>query len=294
MTVRCIRLFGSAVALAVLALALPVWLATALVPGKYDRMHAPSSVAATVDLFKDAGFDPKVVGRAGFESIPPVFVSRLPEDLKSVNDLDLRKSVFVSIVLPHVLQENERITRDRERLLRIRRDIRAKRDLRPRDRRWLDQLAERYKTKPMDIVGLIKRVDIVPPRLAVAQAAQESGWGTSRFARQGNALFGQHAPVGERAIEAKKAAGVALRAFENIYGSVRGYIHNLNTHRAYRAFRDMRASRRESGGIIDGHALADALTRYSEEGTLYVDRLRSIMQQPAVAGVRNVRLFPVN
>jgi Bax protein len=280
--------------LALVAIALPVWIATLLAPGKYERMHAPNSVSAIVALFKGAGFDPQAVGRAGFESIPPVFVSQLPNDLKAVNDVDLRKSIFVSVVLPHVLQENERIRRDRERLQRIRRDIAAERELRQRDRRWLDRLAVRYKTKPMDIEDLLKRVDIVPPRLAVAQAAQESGWGTSRFAHQGNALFGQHAPVGDRAIEAKKAAGVALRAFENIYGSVRGYIHNLNTHRAYRAFRDMRASMRESGSIIDGHALADALKRYSEEGTLYVDRLRSIMQQPAVAGVRNVRLSPVN
>lgn len=281
-------------ALGVFALALPVWIATALVPGKYERMHAPGSVAATVDLFKEAGFDPQAVGKPGFETIPPVFVSALPSDLREVNDLDLRKSVFVSVVLPHVLQENARIRRDRERLQRLRREIRAERDLRPRDRRWLENLAARYKTKPMDVETLLRRVDIVPPRLAVAQAAQESGWGTSRFAHQGNALFGQHAPVGDRAIEAKKAAGVALRAFETLYGSVRGYIHNLNTHRAYRGFRDMRATMRARGTGIDGHALAEALKRYSEEGALYVDRLRTIMLSPVVAGVRNVRLTRVD
>ena len=277
-----------------MALALPVWLALELAPAKYATMQDARSVTEAVDLFKQAGFDPQAVRHGRYESIPRVYFATLPHDLNAVQDIDLRKAVFVSVVLPHVLQANERIRSDRQRLIRIRADIKAEKTLRGRDRRWLDDLARRYKTKPMDTEALLRRVDIVPPRLAMAQSAQESGWGTSRFARSGNALFGQHAPPGENAIKARKAEGVALRAFDTIQGSVHGYVHNLNTHRAYRGFRDMRADMRARGERIDGHLLAATLGAYSEEGVLYVQRLRSMMQIPAVASSRNVRLGTAN
>lgn len=270
---------------------LPICLAIVLVPSGFVRMQSVSTVDQAVDLFKRAGFDPRAAVQKGIGNMPPVFVASLPRDIDGLDDGELRKALFVSIVLPHVLQANDRIGAERERLLRIRDAVRAEKTLSNRDRRWLDSLAARYRTRPNEIDTLLRRVDIVPPQLAVAQAVQESGWGTSRFARTGNALFGQHAPVSEgNAIAAKKAEGVALRAFDTIYGSVRGYIHNLNTHPAYRRFRTMRAQMRANGGRIDGHALAAALSSYSEEGEVYVARLRSLMQIRAVAASRDAKL----
>lgn len=248
------------------------------------------TVAEAIDLFKDEGFNPEVALKAGGKAIPPVFLASLPDDLRAVQDTGQRKAVFVTVVLAHVLWANDRLREDRARIERLRKANGAERNLRARDRKWLARMAKKYRTKPMAFDELLRRVDVVPPRLAVAQAAQESGWGTSRFARTGNALFGQHAPVGEGAMTAKGDAGVGLKAFETIQRSVLGYMQNLNRHRAYGQFRKMRATMRRDGRPMDALALAGSLGAYSEEGTLYVDRLRTIMRMPEVAAARGAKL----
>jgi Bax protein len=278
---------GAAIAVA------PVLIALSLVSssrsGKSEITTA-NTVAAVIDAFKDAGFDPESVLKPGEPELPPVFLASLPDDLKSVKHLDHRKALFVSIVLPHVLRVNDRIGEDRARLIRLQKALSAKRTLRTRDRKWLAQLAKTYRTRPMEMEKLLRRVDVVPPRLTIAQAVQESGWGTSRFARLGNALFGQHAPVGSSAIAAKGDVTVALKAFETIQRSVLGYMRNLNTHRAYRQFRTARAEMRDTGRPIDAVALAASLGRYSEEGTIYVERLRIIIALPEIAAAKGARL----
>lgn len=249
-----------------------------------------ATVADTIDLFKEKGFNPEGALKAGGTAIPPVYLVALPKDLKSVRDTDRRKAVFVSVVLAHVLWANDRLREDRARIERLKRAHAAEQPMRSRDRKWLARIAKKYRTKPMAFDQLLRRVDVIPPRLAVAQAAQESGWGTSRFARAGNALFGQHAPVGDGSITARGDDGVALRAFESIQRSVLGYMRNLNSHRAYRQFRDARAEMRRAGRPMDAMALAGTLGRYSEEGALYVQRLRLIMQMREVDAARGARL----
>lgn len=267
----------------------PVWMAITLLPERGLQLGSTSAgtIAETIDLFKEMGFDPhKDIGGAGPE-LPPVFLTDLPGDLKAVPDPDTRKAVFVSIVLPHVLYANERIRADRRRLQRLHEAIAAERSLRTRDRKWLERMAEIYRTAPMNTEELLRRVDIVPPRLAIAQAVQESGWGTSRFAQAGNALFGQHAPVGANAMQASGNAGVALKAFDTIQASVRDYMRNLNRHRAYREFRAARAGMRVSKRPLDAVELAGTLARYSEEGQLYVERLRVVMNMPEVRAAKD-------
>jgi len=249
-----------------------------------------STVTETIDLFKDEGFNPEVALTSGGKAIPPVFLASLPGDLKSIPDSDRRKAVFVTVVLAHVLWANDQLREDRARIERLRKANLAVKGMRTRDRKWLARMAKKYRTKPMAFEGLLRRVDMVPPRLAVAQAAQESGWGTSRFARIGNALFGQHAPVGAGAITAKGDARVGLKAFKTIQRSVLGYMQNLNSHRAYGQFRRMRAEMRRSGQPMNAMALAGSLGRYSEEGALYVERLRTIMHMPEVAAARGAKL----
>lgn len=271
----------------------PVVLALNLLPdGRHGRMATTraDTVAEAIDLFKDEGFNPEVALKAGGPKIPPVFLASLPDDLISIPDSGQRKAVFVTVVLAHVLWANERLRADRARIERLQQATLAEETMRTRDRKWLSRMAKKYRTKPMAFDELLRRVDVVPPRLAVAQAAQESGWGTSRFARAGNALFGQHAPVGEGAITAKGDAAVGMKAFETIQRSVLGYMRNLNSHRAYSGFWDMRAEMRRNGRPMDALALAGSLGRYSEEGALYVDRLRTIMRMPEVAAARGARL----
>ena len=223
--------------------------------------------------------------------LPPVFLSELPDDLGKLGDLDRRKSVFVSIVLPHILRENQRILSERLQLRRLHSEIAAERSLRSQDHRWLAKRAKTYRTRPMDTEELLRRIDIVPPLLAVAQAALESGWGTSRFAQAGNALFGQHAPVGEGAIQATGNSSVALKVFDNLQGSVSGYMRNLNRNPAYRAFRAMRVRMRVNEDPLEATQLAGALGGYSEEGRLYISRLLGLMDLPEVAAAKNAVLL---
>ena len=248
------------------------------------------TVAEVINLFKDEGFNPEVALKSRGPKVPAVFLASLPDDLVSIPDIDRRKAVFVTVVLAHVLWANERLRADRARIKRLQQMNLAEKTMRTRDRKWLSRMAKIYRTKPMAFDELLRRVDVVPPRLAVAQAVQESGWGTSRFARAGNALFGQHAPVGEGAITAKGDAAVGMKAFKTIQRSVLGYMQNLNSHRAYRQFWHMRAEMRRAGQPMDASALAGSLGRYSEEGALYVDRLRTIMRMPEVAAAQGAKL----
>jgi Bax protein len=272
---------------------LPVLLAHSLVSDSKSRGWSTTSadtVREAIDAFKDEGFDPESALVSGNAKIPPIFLAELPSDLKSVKNTDRRKALFVSIVLPHVLRANDRLREDRARLLRLQRADKAERTFGKRDRKWMARMAKAYRTKPMAFDALLIRVDVVPPRLAIAQAVQESGWGTSRFARVGNALFGQHAPVGDGAITARGDSNVGMKAFDTIQRSVLGYMQNLNSHRAYGQFRKMRAQMRKAGRPMDAMALAGSLGRYSEEGALYVERLRTVIQMTEVAGAQGAKL----
>ncbi len=271
----------------------PIVLALHLLPsGRSGNIAttASNTVVEAINLFKEEGFNPEVDLKAGELKIPRVFLASLPGDLRSIPSTGQRKVVFVTIVLAHVLWVNDQLREHRARILRLRKASLSGKVLRHRDRRWLERIAGKYHAKSMAFEDLLRRVDIVPPRLAVAQAVQESGWGTSRFARTGNALFGQHAPVGAGAITAKGNARIGLKAFDTIQRSVLGYMQNLNSHRAYGQFRRTRAKMRHDGKPINAMVLAGSLVRYSEEGELYVDRLRKIMLMPEVAAARTKTL----
>ena len=278
---------GAAIVAATIMLALHL-----LPDGRSGKMatKAANTVVEAINLFKDEGFNPEVDLKVGELKIPRVFLASLPGDLHSVPNIGQRKVVFVTVVLAHVLWVNDQLREHRARILRLRKANLSGKVLRHRDRRWLERIAGESRTKPMAFGDLLRRVDIVPPRLAVAQAVQESGWGTSRFARTGNALFGQHAPVGAGAITARGDARVGLKAFDTIQRSVLGYMQNLNSHPAYGQFRTIREKMRRDEKPINAMVLAGSLARYSEEGRLYVDRLRKIMLMPEVAATRNMAL----
>lgn len=271
----------------------PVILALVLAPdrrGDDSSMLAVGSLSEAVDVFKRQGLDPEVPLTGDAADLPRVFLEALPGDLQAQKDVSRRKAMFVSVVLPHVLRANDRLLADRARLIALRDTLGEGRRLRDRDRRWLRGIAAAYGRTMFDFEGLLRRVDAIPPRLAVAQAAQESGWGTSRFALTGNALFGQHAPIGGGAMPARGRDNVALKAFGTLYASVESYMRNLNTHRAYRGFRVLRARQRRDEAAADPFALAGTLERYSEEREVYVRRLHTLMRMPEIAAVRAVRL----
>ena len=214
--------------------------------------------------------------------VPRIFLSSVPAELASVKETALKKRLFFKTVLPLILQANQDILQDREKLLALRDKQVAGVAFSGTERLWLTVMAERYRLESPDIAKLAHRVDIVPPSMALAQAAKESGWGTSRFAREGNALFGQwtwekgeSGLVPDARIEGKTHR---VRAFEDLLGSVKAYIQNLNNHNAYREFRSQRAALRSRGKPMQGVALVGTLHRYSELGTEYTDRLKTMIQ----------------
>ncbi len=229
-------------------------------------------------------------------TVPPLVVRRLPRDLPEVRDVPRRKGLFVRIVLPLALLENQRLTEQR-RLARLFLRYPPER-LGPAYRNWLLRLMDDYRVPKGDFARrgeiLLRRLDAVPVPLVVAQAAMESGWGTSRFALEGNALFGQWTWDGDglRPSEAAPDTTHKVRAFPDLRASVRAYLHNLNTGHAYRHFRELRARLRAEGRPLDPLLLAQGLERYSARGMAYVTELQRMLQRPELAVLERITLLP--
>jgi Bax protein len=206
--------------------------------------------------------------------------------MASVED---KKRLFFRLLGPIALHINELIAADRARAQSITGKLQAGDGVTPEEREWLDNLAVTYKLSdgpddplaPDEYVELLNRVDIIPPSLALAQAASESGWGTSRFAREGNALFGQWTwgegmrPANQRT---DTLGDYRVAAFDSTALSAYSYALNLNTGNAYRDLRVRRADLRRQNQRVSGSALAETLLRYSERGQDYVDDLKSIIR----------------
>ncbi len=233
------------------------------------------------EAFERAAYDLEAT-RSGQAPVPRLRLVMLPRDLPEVADIDRRKTVFLSLLLPLVLEANGHIAIERRRL-RAAIDRRTSGRKLPQDLRdWIARLAKRYKGSPDRLEELLLRVDTVPPSLALAQAAAESGWGTSRFAIEGNAIFGQWTTAGGRGLvplQRPEGKTYKIRSFDRLIDSVNAYLLNLNTHRSYREFRKQRAAMRRAGRPPDGAKLAGELRRYSETGDEYVDLLRDIIRK---------------
>ena len=248
---------------------------------RVGRTVAVDDTAELSKAFERMGYHLDGLDDGGL-AVPRVIVSALPPDLPRLEEADLRKTVFAQLLLPLVLQVNEALLDQRQRLVALRDKLDSGGSLSARDRRTLESLAAYYNADPDDVDGLIERIDIIPPSLALAQAALESGWGTSRVAREGNAVFGQYMfdeGVEPASDEPSAQAIYRLRTFGGLLDAVIAYAHNLNTHRAYRAFRAERAAARADGRELDGYALAGLLTRYSTRGQDYVSDVRRLIRQ---------------
>lgn len=226
----------------------------------------------------DYDLEAVIQGDAG---VPRLNLVSMPTDLKAIRETSERKAVFFKSVLPLVLQVNEQIVEDRVRLWDLHAQLKTGVRLGALDRLWLAVMAERYGTKRGDIQAVLDRHDVVPPSLALAQAATESAWGTSRFVREGNAMFGEwtFTDKDKGIVPNARITGKShrVRAFDSLYESVLSYVTNLNKHRAYKEYRTMRSEMRLKGQPVDGMVLAGALHRYSERGASYVSELRSII-----------------
>lgn len=230
----------------------------------------------------------------GSRVVPRLYLTEIPESWRDTTareiSVDVKKQLFFRLLMPVVLSVNETILRDQSLVVELAGRMRTEEGLSDAEAAWLARLAARYGVSPNryelpspDALAelLTHRVLPIPVSLVMAQAAEESGWGTSRFAAEGNALFGQWAWSGERIRPAQQRMGLGdygIAAFAAPRQSVVAYMLNLNTHAAYAALRARRAELLESGTSVTGWALAETLTRYSERGQEYVDTLHTIMR----------------
>ena len=242
----------------------------------------------TSNLFNDLGYDLKGV-RAG-QKVKPIYLTKLPKDLKTLGDTKKKRELFIKILLPLILDENEKITEDRKKLFKIL----GKNFNTVGERVWLKRRFKEYKIEDKDLSKLKMRMDIIPVSLALAQAANESGWGTSRFALEGNALFGQWT-WSKKGISPKNKdpnKSHKVLQFQILKASVRAYKNNLNTHNAYQEFREARAKLRQEGKVIIGLELSKYIKNYAAIGEKYVEIINGIIEQNSLTDFDKATLLP--
>jgi len=238
-------------------------------------------------LFDEAGYELASV-RTGKTTAPRMLLRELPDDFAGLKDTDARKSLFLRAVLPLVLRVNGHIAAQRKQLLSLFDKRQAGTPLLPGEERWLSDIARLYRTEPGRTATLRRRVAPIPRSLAIAQAAAETGWGSSRFALDGNALFGQWTFTEGEGLKPRDASSDsrhAVKSYEHLVGSVWDYTRNINSNAAYRLLRDARAR-----GEHTGLQLAGYLGRYSERGKAYVELLRNIIRQNDLAPLDTAKL----
>ena len=237
-------------------------------------------------MFKDVDYDLSQVRSK--KLVKPIYFTQFPKDLDELQNTRLKKETFIKIVLPLVVAENERILADRKKLKRILKKKKTS-DL---EKQWLRQKLLEYKVKKSNMDELVRRVDIIPTSIALAQAAKESGWGTSRFALEGNALFGQWTWSGNGIAPLSRDSNKnhKILKFPILRASVKAYQNNLNTHKSYSNFRNKRFVMREKNKDINGLELTETLKNYAQTGSEYIKILNQIIRQNRLTDFEPVRL----
>lgn len=244
-----------------------------------DSMIEVTSVAALRETLNAADFELKPI-RRGNARVPRLFVEDLPDDFDARMVVEQRKQAFIRTVLPLILKANEEVRDERRQLIAIEEQISSGREISEVTQLWLYNLAEKYRTSPNDFVTLLRRVDTVSPTVALAQSIEESGWGRSRFARHGNALYGQRVwSKGAGFVPEERAEGekFEVRAFDSLLDSVRSYVVNLNRHYAYEEYRATRSRMRAQETSLHWGALSATLINYSERREAYVETLAGLI-----------------
>ena len=260
---------------------------------KFDELPEDTvrlSASTIEQLFKDTNYSLPEVRRT--KKVKPIRLSLLPNEMKTIESSVKRKSLFIKIILPLVLEENNRIIVDRKKLFSILNKNKNSKD----EIKWLNQKFKQYGVVNKDLATLKVRMDIIPVSLAIAQAAKETGWGTSRFAIEGNALFGQWTWSGEgiKPAGADTDATYKVMKFNVLKASVRAYQRNLNTHSSYKKFRFVRAQLRDENKKLDSLKLAEYLENYAQTGTEYTKVLKQIIQQNQLQDFDEVKLLPLS
>ena len=249
------------------------------------------SASTVKELFEDTEYDLNTIRKT--KIVKPVKLSLLPGEIKNIESTQEKKKLFLEIILPLILEENNRIKLDRIKLFKILK----KNNNTSSEIRWLNSKFKQYGVVKKDLSTLKIRMDEVPVSLALAQAAKETGWGTSRFAIEGNALFGQWTFSGEgikpAGADAQDGTHKVMK-FKVLKASVRAYQRNLNTHNSYRKFRLARAIMRDREERLDSLKLAEYLDKYAATGIEYTKILKKIIKQNSLQDFDKVKLLPTS
>ena len=246
------------------------------------------SASTIKQLFKDTNYNLKDVRKK--KLVKPVRLSLLPAEIKKIENTKNRKDLFIQIILPLIIKENNYIKTDRKKLF----NILNKNNNSDLEKRWLNKKFKQYGVVNKDLSTLKIRMDEVPVSMAIAQAAKETGWGTSRFAQEGNALFGQWTWSGEGIKPAGAEDGTTHKVMKFIVlqASVKAYQRNLNTHSTYKKFRKARAEMRDKKKDLESLILVEYLDKYAETGKEYVRILQQIIKQNDLTDFDDAKLLP--
>jgi len=239
-------------------------------------------------LFDDTNYNLQDVRKN--KLVKPVSLSLLPNEMKMIENTKKRKELFIQIILPLIIQENNTIKLDRKKLFQVLNKSKNSKN----EKIWLEKKFKQYGVANKDLSTLKIRMDEIPTSLAIAQAAKETGWGTSRFALEGNALFGQWTWSGKgiKPAGADDNSTHKVMKFKVLQASVKAYHRNLNTHSSYRSFRSARAELRDEKKELDSLALSEHLDQYAETGKKYVEILQLIIKQNKLTDFDDAKLLP--
>ena len=246
------------------------------------------SASTIEELFKSTNYNLKDVRKN--KLVKPINLDLLPKEIVKIESAKKRKDFFIQIILPLVIDENNSIKLDRMKLF----SILNKSKNTKKEQEWLNVKFKQYGVVNKDLSTLKVRMDEVPVSMAIAQAAKETGWGTSRFAQEGNALFGQWTWSGEgiKPADAEDDSTHKVMRFNVLQASVKAYQRNLNTHSSYKEFRSARAELRDEGKKLDSMILTEYLDKYAETGKKYVKILQQIIRQNNLTDFDDAKLLP--
>ena len=241
-------------------------------------------------IFKDTNYNILDIRKNKF--VKPISLSLLPKEIKKIESAKKRKDLFIQIILPLILAETNQIKMDRKKLF----NILNKNSNSNNEKKWLMTKLKQYGVKNNDLSTLKIRMDEVPASLAIAQAAKETGWGTSRFALEGNALFGQwtYSGNGIKPLNTESDEKHKVMKFTILKASIRAYYRNLNTHSSYKNFRKTRAEMRDNDEKLNSLILVDHLDKYAATGHEYTKVLKKIINQNSLKDFDDVKLLPTS
>ena len=248
------------------------------------------SASTIEELFKSTNYNLEDVRKN--KLVKPISLTLLPVEIKQIENSKKRKDLFIQIILPLVIKENNNIKSDRNKFF----DILNKSKNTKKEKNWLNSKFKQYGVVNKDFSTLKIRMDEVPVSMTIAQAAKETGWGVSRFAQEGNALFGQWTWSGEgiKPTRADDDSTHKVMKFKVLQASVKAYQRNLNTHSTYKNFRSARAELRDRGKKLDSIVLSEYLDKYAETGKEYVKILQKIIKQNNLKDFDDAKLLPTS